>query len=232
MMRVCKILILLVLCAFTVIGQAQEDSVKTDTVRVMDNNPYRFRIRQVILPATLIGVGIIGLESHWLQYQNRELRDELRENIDSKFTVDDFSQYAPMFAVYGLNLCGVKGRHSFTDRTIILATAYALMGITVNTFKMTASVERPDGSSRNSFPSGHTAASFTAVTALYCAGEKKLWKISLVLAVLIAFSRLYLYVHYPTDILGGILVGLLCGYIGSVAGKYLYKTAEKKLANR
>ena len=83
-----------------------------------------------------------------------------------------------------------------------------------------------------SFPSGHTAASFTAVTALYCAGEKKLWKISLVLAVLIAFSRLYLYVHYPTDILGGILVGLLCGYIGSVAGKYLYKTAEKKLANR
>ena len=103
MMRVCKILILLVLCAFTVIGQAQEDSVKTDTVRVMDNNPYRFRIRQVILPATLIGVGIIGLESHWLQYQNRELRDELRENIDSKFTVDDFSQYAPMFAVYGFH---------------------------------------------------------------------------------------------------------------------------------
>lgn len=81
MMRVCKILILLVLCTFTVIGQAQEDSVKTDTVRVMDNNPYRFRIRQIILPATLIGVGIIGLESHWLQYQNRELRDELRETL-------------------------------------------------------------------------------------------------------------------------------------------------------
>lgn len=48
-----------------------------------------------------------------------------------------------------------------------------------------------------SFPSGHTAASFTAVMALYLAGEKKLWKIALVLAVLIAFSRLYLYVHYP-----------------------------------
>ena len=51
-----------------------------------------------------------------------------------------------------------------------------------------------------SFPSGHTAASFTAVMALYLAGEKKLWKIALVLAVLIAFSRLYLYVHYPTRI--------------------------------
>ena len=63
-------------------------------------------------------------------------------------------------------------------------------------------------------------------------GEKKLWKPVQVLACLIGISRLYLYVHYPTDIIGGILVGLLCGYIGSVAGKYLYKTAEKKLANR
>ena len=35
-----------------------------------------------------------------------------------------------------------------------------------------------------------------------------------VLAILIAFSRLYLYVHYPTDILGGIVCGLLCGYAG------------------
>ncbi len=72
-------------------------------------------------------------------------------------------------------------------------------------------VARPDDFS---FPSGHTAASFAAVSALYFAGEKRLWKLALVLAVLIAFSRLYLYVHYPTDILGGILVGAVAGYIG------------------
>lgn len=65
-----------------------------------------------------------------------------------------------------------------------------------------------------SFPSGHTAASFTAVMALYLTGEKKLFLPALVLAVLIAFSRLYLYVHYPTDVLGGVFVGLLCGYLG------------------
>lgn len=66
-----------------------------------------------------------------------------------------------------------------------------------------------------SFPSGHTAASFASVAALYFAGEKRLWKIALVIACLIAFSRMYLYVHYPTDILGGILVGVASGYIGS-----------------
>lgn len=71
-----------------------------------------------------------------------------------------------------------------------------------------------------SFPSGHTAASFAAVTALYLAGEKKLWKPALVLSVLIAFTRMYLYVHYPTDILGGIAVGIISGYIGFfIAGR-------------
>lgn len=65
-----------------------------------------------------------------------------------------------------------------------------------------------------SFPSGHTAASFASVAALYLAGEKKLWKPALVLAILIAFSRMYLYVHYPTDILGGIIFGILSAWIG------------------
>lgn len=72
-------------------------------------------------------------------------------------------------------------------------------------------VTRPDDFS---FPSGHTAASFAAVAALMLAGEKKLWIPALVLAVFIAFSRLYLYVHYPTDILGGIAVGIFAGYVG------------------
>ena len=70
-------------------------------------------------------------------------------------------------------------------------------------------IARPDDFS---FPSGHTAASFAAVAALYFSGERKLWKPALILACLIAFSRLYLYVHYPTDILGGILVGIAAGY--------------------
>lgn len=75
-------------------------------------------------------------------------------------------------------------------------------------------ITRPDDFS---FPSGHTAASFAAVTALMMAGEQKLWKPALALAVLIAFSRLYLYVHYPTDILGGMIVGGAAGVIGYLA---------------
>ena len=64
-----------------------------------------------------------------------------------------------------------------------------------------------------SFPSGHTAASFAAVSALWFAKEQKFWIPALVLAVLIAFSRMYFYVHYPTDVLGGALLGILCGWM-------------------
>ena len=74
-----------------------------------------------------------------------------------------------------------------------------------------------------SFPSGHTAASFASVMALYLAGEKKLWISALVLAVLIAFSRLYLYVHYPTDVLGGVIIGVISGALGY----WLVKKAEE-----
>ena len=65
-----------------------------------------------------------------------------------------------------------------------------------------------------SFPSGHTAASFASVSALYFAGRKRMAAGALIVSVLIAFSRMYLYVHYPTDVLGGIAVGVLAGYAG------------------
>ena len=79
-----------------------------------------------------------------------------------------------------------------------------------------------------SFPSGHTAASFTAVVALSFAGEKRAWKAALVLACLIAFSRMYLYVHYPTDVLGGVLVGIAAGYGGYRVVKALERYKKEK----
>ena len=74
-----------------------------------------------------------------------------------------------------------------------------------------------------SFPSGHTAASFAAASALYFGGERHIWKPALVLAVLIACSRLYLYVHYTTDVLGGAALGVFCGYLGNLLIQRIWK---------
>ena len=66
-------------------------------------------------------------------------------------------------------------------------------------------VNRPDSFS---FPSGHTGSSFTAATCIFI-WKKKAGIGAYILAALIAFSRLYNYVHYPSDILGGIVLGVL-----------------------
>lgn len=68
-----------------------------------------------------------------------------------------------------------------------------------------------------SFPSGHTAASFASVAALKTANSR-LWKPALALAVVIALSRLYLYAHWPTDILGGAARGRSGRLAGNEAG--------------
>lgn len=75
-----------------------------------------------------------------------------------------------------------------------------------------------------SFPSGHTAASFAVVFALKASGSP-LWKPALVWAILMAFSRLYLYVHWPTDVLGGIALGAVVGWIGA-------KSVQKLISKR
>ena len=69
-----------------------------------------------------------------------------------------------------------------------------------------------------SFPSGHTIASFEAATVLLL--NSKLMGIpALILAIAIAFSRMYLYVHYPTDVIFSLFAGILFGLIGNLIAK-------------
>ncbi len=80
---------------------------------------------------------------------------------------DDYLQWAPTATVYGLKLAGVKGRNNIGRATLSYAASLGIMAILVNGIKYTARVERPDGSTKNSFPSGHTATAFTNATFMH-----------------------------------------------------------------
>ena len=80
-----------------------------------------------------------------------------------------------------------------------------------------------------SFPSGHTIASFEAATVLLI-HSKKAGIPAMILACLIAFSRLYLYVHYPTDVIASIILGIGIGILGNwlvQKGFSLYENRRK-----
>ncbi|MBR4911015.1 MAG: phosphatase PAP2 family protein [Clostridia bacterium] len=79
--------------------------------------------------------------------------------------------------------------------------------------------------SDKSFPSGHTLASFEASVCIFIRHKK--WGIAAIaLAVAIALSRLYLYVHFPTDVLAGMLMGILFAVIGTIIANKIYKKAD------
>ena len=69
-----------------------------------------------------------------------------------------------------------------------------------------------------SFPSGHAASSFSAATAISACGKRMAIAVY-ALAAAIAFSRLYLYLHFPGDVAAGVLLGICCGLLARRLGK-------------
>ena len=79
-----------------------------------------------------------------------------------------------------------------------------------------------------SFPSGHTSASFAAACALVRTLPQKWGTVCMILAGVIALSRLYVGVHYPSDVLGGMVVGIFAGWAGWKLMQMLMLQMEKK----
>jgi len=144
-----------------------QDFNNVDTVQKDNKKKINYIVKQLIIPTTLMSYGVIALESDYLKLINTEIRNELGEHIDKRITIDDFSQFAPAISVYAFNAIGIKGKNNLLDRSIILASSYLLMTTSVRILKSTTNITRPDSSSNNSFPSGHTATAF--------AGAEFLW---------------------------------------------------------
>ena len=85
--------------------------------------------------------------------------------------------------------------------------------------------------SDKSFPSGHTTAAMSAMTGLFVIGNKKYSWTAFIFAILMGMSRIFLCVHYPSDVLGGFLVGFIAGLIAGLVVNWFYNNKKDRTLN-
>ena len=128
--------------------------------------------------------------------------------------IDDHIQYLPAAAFIGLDYLGVKAKHPLRERIAVVVTSYAAMGTMVRGIKWVINEERPDSSKKNSFPSGHTATSFTGAELIRIEYGPAAGGCAYALATGIAFMRLYNDRHWLNDVIGGAGFGILSARVG------------------
>jgi len=196
-----------------------------DTLKLYPEN--KFNIKTLIVPVVLINYGLLGFSEGFFKSLNLDTREEIKEDIAWKVKVDNYMQYVPMATVYGLNAFGLKGKHNFKERTIILGTAYIIMGTIVNTMKVSINSPRPDNSDNNSFPSGHTATSFMGAEFLrleYADVSPWIGVAGYALATTTGVLRVYNNKHWITDVTAGAGVGILSTHIAYWLYPWINKT--------
>ena len=206
------------------------DSLKSSSAQLP------LKMNSFILPAVLIGYGAIGIHNHSLKSIDTDIQKEVVAHIDKRITVDDFSQFVPAVSVYGLGALGIKGINNLRDKSIILSTSYLIVGITVFSLKHLTRIQRPDQSSFNSFPSGHTANAFMGAEFLYQEyKDVSIWYgiSGYVIAAGTGGFRIYKNRHWLTDLVAGAGIGIL----SSKAAYWLYPAinklpVSKKISNK
>lgn len=164
-------------------------------------------IRQSIAPAFL-------LTSSFLVWGDRDKIRKARNRYVPNFSnhMDNYLQYAPGAGVFALKLAGQKGRNSLKRTTLNWVVSMAIMGTFVNSIKYSAKVMRPDGTSRNSFPSGHTATAFMNATFLhkeYGAVNPAYSIAGYTIGSYVGTSRSLNNRHWISDILAGAAIGIV-----------------------
>ncbi len=175
-------------------------------------------IKSLYIPGVLIAYGFTALASNELQSLDHKIKKEVwTDHPHDQFKLDNFIQFAPAAAVYGLNIFGLKGKNNLFDRTAIYALSESILGITIESLKTITKVERPDGSAPNSFPSGHTATAFAA--AEFLRQEYKSYSpwygiAGYAVATYTAYLRIYNNRHWFSDVVEGAGIGIISTRLG------------------
>lgn len=133
-----------------------------------DVKEYKFMDDLTFVGVPLFVAGwAIKSDKAMFRVNNKQGKKNTQLLTDFKTRIDDYTQFFGPAMVVGLKLGGVEGRSDWPRLMASSLTSYAIMAGFVNGIKYTAKELRPDGSTRNSWPSGHTATSFVGATILH-----------------------------------------------------------------
>lgn len=189
---------------------------------------YNFKRDFSWMPLPVIAAGYIAKS----QKKNfREARQKFEPNFEHH--LDDWLQHGPLALTFGLKIAGVDGRSDWKRFLASGVLSYATMALIVNGIKYSAQEMRPDGSTANSFPSGHTATAFVAATVLhkeYGLTVSPWYSVGgFAAATTTGVMRSLNNRHWISDILVGAGMGILSTDLGYFFGDMIFKDRHIKL---
>ncbi len=186
-------------------------------------------LKALIIPTGFITYGFIAQGNNGLKILDKSIESSITtNNFGYKTTVDNYLQFVPTVTVYALNAFGVKGENNLLDRTMIYALSTIISTSIITPIKHITNVTRPDGSSNNSFPSGHTTTAFANAEFLRMEyKDVSPWYgiIGYAMAATTGTLRVYNNRHWVSDVVAGAGFGIL----STKLAYWIYPTIKKKL---
>lgn len=171
-----------------------------------------FPYQSLIVPAAMFAYGAVAVHNPTLQTLNGHVQETVWQDNPHKTTnIDNYLQFGPAVAVYGLNALGIHGAHNFKDRTMLLVMSSLIADGTAFVVKGWSHELRPDGSDHLSFPSGHTTQAFASAEFMRLEyKDVSPWYgiAGYAMATATGMLRVYNNKHWISDVIAGAGVGI------------------------
>ncbi|WP_170170464.1 phosphatase PAP2 family protein [Hymenobacter perfusus] len=209
-------------------AQVQPVPASADTLRKYENPAgiptvakqpwYKGKlVKASIVPALLIGYGASTINGNGF-YSSYDARRDIQKQFPGFHTkADDFLILAPYLELGAVALAGVKSRNDRINTLLVIGKSELIFGALTYALKNTTKVLRPDGSTRNSFPSGHTAQAFLAASIVHTEfRDQSQWYGvgAYTIATSVAALRMLNDRHWQSDVFAGAGIGILSAHLG------------------
>jgi hypothetical protein len=173
-------------------------------------------VKPFVLPAILIFSGTYMMHNSHVNNYFQTIEEHTEGRKEFHQWADDYLQFSPLVVAGIFDLSGIKSRNTMPVQAFQFIKTELLVAALVNTIKYTTHESRPDGSTMNSFPSGHTAEAFAAATFLHKEfGQGRPWLSVFMYSVagLVGGMRVMNNRHWASDIVTGAGIGILSAEI-------------------